>query len=171
MGDGLNGVRRGPLVLFPALQDLPVYQDLFTGVGLHGAAEHMGMAEDHFLGDLVDHIVHGEPPQLLFNLSVKYHLHQDVAQLLAHGMGIIPVQGVQDLIGLLQKIPPDGLVGLLGVPGTAARGAQQSHDLQKVLPAIATLTLKIYHRLPAFARKFNGVSLEISKIFTLSAEV
>ena len=149
---GLNGVRRGALAFFLPFQDLPVDQHLLAVVRLHGAAEHMGMAVDHLLRHAVHHVIHGEAAALGLDGGVKHHLHQNIAQLLAHIRGVVPVQGVQDLIGLLQEVPADGAVGLFPVPGAAPGGTKQPHDVQKVLIAVICLTLKIYHTLPAFAR-------------------
>ena len=123
------------------------------------------MTVDQLLGHAVHHVLHGEAAGLRFDLGVEHHLHQHVPQLLAHGVGIVPVDGVQHLVGLLQKIAADGGVGLLPVPGAAPRGAQQPHDLQKVLVAVTRLILKIYHNAPAFARKFVGNSLKNKEFF------
>src|SRR5699024_1001141 len=58
------------------------------------------------------------------------------------------------LIGLLQHVPPDALVGLLPVPGTAPRSPEQGHDAAQILDVIALHILKIYHILASFARYF-----------------
>ena len=131
----------------------------------------MGMAVDHLLRHAVHHVGHREAAPLLLNGGMKHHLHQNVAQLLLHIHGVVPVQGVQGLAGLLQEVAPNGLMGLLGVPGTAAGPPQKPHNLKEIVPAIAGLILKIYHTLPAFARSFVCKQLEISGFFILSAEV
>ena len=156
MGHGLDGVRRGGLSLLLPLEDFPVGEDLIAGVGGHGAAEHMGMAEDHFLRHAVHHVCHGEAAPLLLHDGVEHHLHENVPQLLAHVRRAVLVQRVDDLVCLLQEIPADGLMGLLGVPGAAPGTAQKAHDRQEILIVIAALTLKIYHTLSPIARKFNG---------------
>ena len=112
------------------------------------------MPVDQLLGDAVHHVVHGEAAPLGFDLGMKGHLHQHVAQFLAHALRIVPVQSVQGLVGFLQEIAADGTVSLLSVPRAAARSPQQSHDTQEIRPVIARLTLKIYHIYSAFARKF-----------------
>ena len=122
--------------------------------GIHGP-EDVGMAVDQLPGHAVHHVVHGEAAPLRLDLGVEGHLHQYVAQLLAHVRRVVPVDGVQSLIRLLQEVPADGPVGLLRVPGAAPRGPEQAHNLQEILPAVTALTLKIYHRLPAFARNFE----------------
>ena len=123
------------------------------------------MAVDELFGDAVHHVVHGEAAPFRLDLGVERRLHQNIPQFLAHGLGVIPVQSVQGLVCLLQKIPADGIVGLLGVPGAASRCTQQCHDVKKIRPVIAGLTLKIYHTLSAFARKFIGEFLENQDFF------
>ena len=123
MRHGLDGVSGGPLALLRPLQSLPVGQHLLGGV-CPGGAKDVGMAVHQFLGYSVYHVLHGEAALLGLYLGVECHLHQDVPQLLAHGVGVIPVQGVQNLIGLLQKVPANGVMGLFSVPGTAARSAE-----------------------------------------------
>ena len=112
----------------------------------------MGMTVHQLFRHAVHHVVHGEVAPLRLDLGVEGDLHHHIAQLLAHVPGVIPVQGIQDLVGLLQEIAPDGAVGLLPVPGAAAGGAQQAHHFQEVLVAIMRFTLKIYHTSSAFAR-------------------
>lgn len=85
---------------------------------------------------------------------MEHHLKQNIPQFLAHTGGVIPVNGVQRLVGLFQKIPADGLMGLLAVPRTALGGTQQVHDGEKILPPIALFLLKIYHISTAFASYF-----------------
>ena len=158
VGHGLHRVRRGPLALLPALQHVPVGQDLLGGIRLH-VPKDMGMAVHQLPGHAVHHICHGEAAPLRLDLGMEGHLHQHVAQLLAHAAGVVVVDGVQNLIGLLQEVPADGAVGLLPVPGATPGSPQQPHDLQKILVAVKILTLKLYHKMPAFARKIHGKPL------------
>ena len=102
----------------------------------------------------VHHVICGETALLLFHHGMEHHLKQNVSQFLAHTGDVVPVNGVQRLVGLFQKIPADGLMGLLAVPRTALRGAQQVHDGEKILPPIALFPLKIYHISTAFASYF-----------------
>ena len=154
MGHGLDGVGGGGLGFLLSLQGVPVHQDLPAVLHPH-VPEDVGVAVHQLLGHAVHHVVHGEAAPLGLNLGVEGHLHQHVAQLLAHAAGVVPVDGVQGLVGLLQEIPADGPVGLLRIPGAAPRRPEQPHDFQEILPAVTALTLKIYHRLPAFARNFE----------------
>ena len=115
----------------------------------------MGGAEHQLFADAVHHIVQGEEPLLLRHSGVENHLEQHIPQLLLEVSGVLLVDGFHRLIGLLQHVPPDALVGLLPIPGTAARLAQQRHDPVQVLEAVSFHTLKIYHSFSSSARYFH----------------
>jgi hypothetical protein len=112
------------------------------------------VAEHQLLSHAVYHVICGETALFLLHYGVEHHLKQNIPQFLAHTGDVIPVNGVQRLVGLLQKIPADGLMGLLAVPRTALGGTQQVHDGEKILPPIALFLLKIYHISTAFASYF-----------------
>ena len=160
VGDSFHGVRRGGISLFLLLLRFPAFQRLRTVGGL-GGAEHMGMAEHQLLRHAVYHVVRSEVLLFLLHHGVEHDLKQHVPQLFLHTGEIVPVNGVQRLVGLLQKIPADGLMGLLPVPRTAAGRPEQVHDGEKILPPIAFFPLKIYHISTAFARYFNLNPLEL----------
>ena len=145
------------VVVYEAYSDdpmrFPAFQCLRTVGGL-GGAEHMGMAEHQLLRHAVYHIVRSKVLLFLLHHGVEHDLKQHVPQLFLHTGEIVPVNGVQRLVGLLQKIPADGLMGLLTVPRTALGGTQQVHDDEKILPPIALFPLKIYHISTAFASYF-----------------
>ena len=119
------------------------------------------MAEHQLLRHAVYHVVRSEVLLFLLHHGVEHDLKQHVPQLFLHTGEIVPVNGVQRLVGLLQKIPADGLMGLLPVPRTAAGRPEQVHDGEKILPPIAFFPLKIYHISTAFARYFNLNPLEL----------
>ena len=81
----------------------------------------MRMAVHQFPADAVDHVRHGETALFRLDLGVEHHLHQHIPQLLAEPGHVAVVDGLHRLAGLLQKIPPDGLVVLLPVPGASPR--------------------------------------------------
>ena len=92
----------------------------------------MGMAVDELLADAVGHTGEIGPAFLLLHAGVHHHLEQQVTQLLLQVLGALLVDGLGHLVGLLQQIPPDGLVVLLPVPGTAPGRAQDADDLHQV---------------------------------------
>ena len=57
------------------------------------------------------------------DVGVEGYLDQDVAQLLGQHPGIAPVDRFQDLVGLLQQVALQRLVGLFPIPRATARGS------------------------------------------------
>ena len=76
----------GPSLL--ALEGLPVHHSTCSEVSAcPWCRQRHGVAVDQLLGHAVHHVLHGEAAGLRFDLGVEHHLHQHVAQLLAHGVG------------------------------------------------------------------------------------
>ena len=65
--------------------------------------------------------------RLLGDPGVEDDLEQHVAELLGEVGRVAGADGVDDLVGLLDEVGGEGLVGLLGVPGAAAGRAQPVH--------------------------------------------
>ena len=139
--------RLGLLALLPALELLPV-----QGVLLRG--KHMGVAVDQLFTDAVHHVVKAKGAGLPGHRGVEHHLEQDIAQLLLQIVHVHAVDGVGGLIGLLQHIGADGLMGLGPVPGAAPGSAEQLHDFQQVLHAVIFRHLKIYHNFASLSSLF-----------------
>lgn len=99
-GDGVHRVGGGLLALFLPLERLPVHEDLLAGVSGSGS-ENMGVAEDELFADVIGHIVGGEAARILLNVDVEEDLHEHIAQLLAHEGGIVAVERLGGLVGLL----------------------------------------------------------------------
>ena len=132
-------------MLFPALDGVPADQHRLRILFRGGAAEYVGVAEDQLLHHAVHHVLHGEPAPLALNVRVEHHLHQYVPQLLLQKRGVVPVNGLGGLIGLLQKPPADGRVGLHLIPGAALRRAENADDLQQVAVVVSVFLSKMYH--------------------------
>ena len=99
-GDGVHRVGGGLLALFLPLERLPVHEDLLAGVSGSGS-ENVGVAEDELFADMIGHIVGGEAARVLLNVDVEEDLHEHIAQLLAHEGGIVAVERLDGLVGLL----------------------------------------------------------------------
>ena len=82
--------------------------------------EHVGVAVDEFSANAVRHIVQVEAAGVVLDVGVEHHLEQNISQFLLQMFRGALVNGLRHLIGLLQKVAPDGLVGLLHIPGTTA---------------------------------------------------
>src|SRR6266508_351038 len=123
-GRGDAGQRIGAALLLP-LDRLPIAQHLAGGADLD-VAEHVRVPADQLLGDGARDPVDVELPGVLGDLGVEHHLQEQVAQLLAQVVGTgraraLLLDRVEDLVDLLHQVAGEARVGLLGVPGAAAR--------------------------------------------------
>ena len=62
------------------------------------------------------------------HLRIEEHLQQQVAELVLQVRPGAALDGVEDLVGLFERVALDGVEGLLAVPGAAAGRAQAGHD-------------------------------------------
>ena len=79
----------------------------------------MGVAEDELFADAVGHVVQVKAACVLLQGGVEDYLEQYVAQLLFQVGGALLVDGLGHLIGFLNEVPADALVGLGTVPCAA----------------------------------------------------
>ena len=79
-------------------------------------------------------VLNGEVAGLRGHLRVEEHLQQQIAELILQIGPGAALDRVEDLVGLLQRVPLDGVEGLLAVPGTAVRAAQPRHDGDRLRP-------------------------------------
>jgi hypothetical protein len=96
-------------------------------------AKNVRMAAHQLAVQMVQHIRHGEMAFVGRHLGIKQHLQQQIAQLLGQMRKIAPLNGVEDLVGLLQRVFADGIEGLFAVPRAAVGSAQPRHDLYRLL--------------------------------------
>ena len=125
----------------------------------------MGMAVDELLADAVGHIVQVEPADVLLNGGVEDHLEENVSQFFLQVGQTSLVDGLGHLVSLLDEVPPDALVGLFHVPGTAAGMAENPGDLPQVLHVILLFILEIYHRFPFPTSPRKGFRAFVSLFF------
>ncbi len=81
----------------------------------------------------VEHIGDGEVALVGGHLGIEEHLQQQIAELLGQVREVAALDGVEDLVGLFQRVFADGVEGLLAVPGAAAGSAQPGHDGHRLL--------------------------------------
>src|SRR5260370_33350468 len=72
-------------------------------------------------------------PVFIRHLRIKKDLYRQVAQLSGQLPPVAIVDGLQDLVGFLERIALDGIESLFSVPGTAFRSAQPCHDGNSLL--------------------------------------
>jgi hypothetical protein len=97
----------------------------------------MRMPPHQLVVQMVQHIGNGEMALVGRHLRIKQHLQQQVAQLLGQVRKVAPLNGVEDLVGLFQRVFADGIEGLFAVPRAAAGSPQPRHDLDRLLKQAA----------------------------------
>ncbi len=117
----------GGRFLFGLLDLLPVAQH-GVGIGGHCIAKDVRMAANELGVQVGGYVLDGEVAGLGGHLGVEEHLQQKIAQLVLQIGPGAALDGVEDLVGLLQRVALDGVEGLFAVPGTAARPSQTRHD-------------------------------------------
>ena len=93
----------------------------------------MGVAVDELAAHPVGHLIEIKVSRVLLNGGMEHHLEQHVAQLLFQMLHRALVNGLGHLVGLLQEVAADGLMGLLPVPLTAAGSAEDFDDPDQIL--------------------------------------
>ncbi len=87
------------------------------------------------LRDVVE--VEGVRLVLLREAGVEDDLQQDVPELLAQAGAVVGLDRLGELVRLLEHERHEALVGLLRVPGAAARGPQPVHDRDEAPDRVA----------------------------------
>ena len=113
----------------------------------------MGMAQNQLFADAAAHVVDVKGALALGHVGVKDDLQQHIPQLLAKQRIVLVVDSLASLIHLFDKVAADALVRLLAIPGAAVLAAQDFHDLQQIVKAIAFFFFKIYHKCSPFSSK------------------
>ena len=95
------------------------------GIAEIGRGSFMQCRTGHHLGgDRLRHLGGIEARLAGSDLSVHRHLKKEVAKLLLY-LGVVSrVDSLEQLVGLLEQVRPQGLVGLLAVPRASVRRAK-----------------------------------------------
>ena len=125
-----GGARLTGSATLVALDPLPLPERIL-GVGHRLVAEDVRMAPGHLLDEAIEHVRHGELAGLGRHLAVEHDLEEQVAQLLGEVPRVVLVDGLQDLVGLLDQVGLEGGAGLLAVPWAASLAAQPGHERQE----------------------------------------
>ena len=114
---------------------------------------------DQLLHDARDHVVDGEGAFAATELGLEDHLQEQVSQLLADGLAVPGVDGVDDLTGLLERVLPERLEGLLAVPRAPIGFAKAFHDADQAFEAVSEVTHGArYSGRPARPRRWSPSS-------------
>jgi hypothetical protein len=105
------------------------------------------MTANQFSIQVVEHLGNREVSVIGRHLGIKQHLKQQIAEFFGQVRPVAPLDGVEDLVGLLQRVFANGIEGLLAVPGAAAGSPQPSHDGHRLLKqSRRTLRIRIQVR-------------------------
>ena len=91
-------------------------------------AKNMRMTAHQLAIQRVEHIGDGEVALVGGHLRIEKHLKQQVAEFFGQMREVAALDGVEDLVGLFQRVFADGIEGLFAVPGAAAGSAKAGHD-------------------------------------------
>jgi hypothetical protein len=98
--------------------------------------EDMGVAGDHLRCDGLNHVCGGEVPALGGKLCVEDYLEEQVPQLFLYSRRVVRLDGLDELVGLLDEVGLEGLVGLLLIPGAAL--PELVHDAEEFLEFLSS---------------------------------
>ena len=87
----------------------------------------MGMAANELGVDVFENVADVKVLFLASNLCMQVDLEQQVAEFFGQLLHIVLLQGLHDLVGLLNDIVGQGLVRLLAIPGTTVGFTTQAH--------------------------------------------
>ena len=93
----------------------------------------MRVAAHELVADRAQRIGNVEVTALGGDLGQEHRLEQEVAQLVAQGVEVPAIDGVHDLVGLLDDERSQRLQRLLPIPGAAVLGAQPPHQIDQPL--------------------------------------
>jgi hypothetical protein len=89
------------------------------------------MPANHLLRNRGDDVRYIELPVLVGDLGMKKDLDHKVSQLLAQESGILPCNGVEDFVRLLEQILAEGGMGLGPVPFASPLSPEAGHDVDQ----------------------------------------
>jgi hypothetical protein len=89
------------------------------------------MPAHELVGDALQGIGDGEVAGFRLELRQKHRLEQEVAELFAEPGVVVSIDGLEDLIGLLEDERFQGINRLHAIPGTPLGRTQRGHDLDE----------------------------------------
>jgi hypothetical protein len=91
--------------------------------------EDVRMPISHLSRDLLQDLYQVKLPPLLSQADKKKDLEEEITQLLTHILGSPSLDGIKNLIRLLQQIHPDGGICLKDIPWTAISAAEFGYQV------------------------------------------
>jgi hypothetical protein len=99
---------RGALGFLLGLDAIPGALDVRWAQPSLLVGEHMRMPSDHFARDCFDHVAERKRLLFLGHAGMKYHLQQEIAELVPQIVQITAGDGIGDFIGFLDRVGRDG---------------------------------------------------------------
>ena len=96
-------------------------------------AKDMRMTPHQFAIERVKNVGDREVPFVGGHLRVEKNLKQKIAKFFGQVRKVAALDGVEDLVGLFQRVFADGVEGLFAVPGAAAGSAKARHNGYRLL--------------------------------------
>src|ERR1700722_151932 len=97
------------------------------------------MPADHLVMDAYNDVANIERARFSRQAGMKQDLHQEIAEFLPQVLRTSLFDGIEDFVGFLDQIGSECRVGLLAVPGTAARGAEAGLHSGQILEKFSDL--------------------------------
>ena len=94
------------------------------------------MPGNHLPDDAVAYVVNGESSGVRLDSRVKHHMQENVPQFLLQKRCIVQINGLAGLIDFFYEVPPDALMGLHTVPGTAVRRTENPNERNQIVKVI-----------------------------------
>ena len=120
------------VAFFGALDVLPLGQNAISGTDSRIAID-VWMTADEFVANTAGDVVKIEAIIFLRELGVEDNLQEKVAEFLLKVFVVVCLDGGNSFVSFLDEIGDEGIVGLFGVPWTAAGGAKTMHDSAKAV--------------------------------------
>ena len=129
-----------------ALDAVPVGEELLR-VGYFRVAEDVRVASYEFLYDGAVDPLGRELTALGRHMNLEYDVEEDVAKLLGQLRGLALLDGLDQLVALLQELFLEGFVGLLAVPRASVGAAEAPDELVQAFVGMG-VRLVAFHNLP-----------------------
>ena len=129
MPHGGDAVQHGlPFFLFLLFDFFPKF-DYILRVLYGFISENVGVTAYHLFGYICRHIFEGESAPFFSDGGVENDLHEQVAQLFAHGVIVAIFGGIHIFSDFAEETFIEAVVSLFPIPGVAIGAAQFFHNL------------------------------------------
>src|SRR5262245_60274253 len=119
-------------MLFGFLYFLPVGPNLVHILNFD-VSKHVRMPTDQLGCDMPRHAIEIEGPAFSGELTMKYHLEQQISQFLLELVVVVGFDRVEEFVNFLHRMPAQRSVVLLPIPGAACGRTQPGHYVYQIV--------------------------------------